>query len=107
MTEVCVCGKEAKNLAGLKAHQRSCESVQNILGADGDFVEVTTLEEVGDLKIPGEFEVGDIVRHNIKKDRFEIADINERGEIGRKVNSRDPFVYYSPRVLTHESLFEA
>jgi hypothetical protein len=47
------------------------------------------------------FKAGDIVRHKIRGDRFKIEEVTENGLIGRKVNNRDPFLFYDPTDLYH------
>jgi len=47
---------------------------------------------------PAKFQEGDIVRHKLKGDKFKVEDIKD-GLVGRKVNNRDPYLYYRPEEL--------
>lgn len=69
---------------------------------DGEQVEVTP--QVPSVRVPtdkprqfsGEFKLKDWVQRKIQGDKFQIVAINEKGELGRVVNRRDPMVWVRP-----------
>jgi len=98
------CPKEAKSKAGLSAHVRGMHQ-EELTGKEEPNTEAPIVEEAVTVEVQkepkpvGNIKVGDVVYHKLKGDKFQVAEINKQGLIGRKVNNRDPYLYYKPTEL--------
>lgn len=57
-------------------------------------------EPVPSKMVNSSFKVGQTVFHKIKGDKFQVEEIRpEDGFVGRRINQRDPLVWYNPNDL--------